>query len=126
METVNPGCITGLTDHGRGNLMADGPPSNELQALVDIMWGRQWYFSTSDHPRAKRAGSQGLRGGAVELPNGQLGPAVVAFGVMGRRQYPWDSRSMLEASWIDRFAISARSWSSWERCLGLSSASAWP
>jgi hypothetical protein len=37
--TVNPACIAGrLTDHGRGNLMADGPTSNQLQALVDIMW----------------------------------------------------------------------------------------
>jgi len=26
-----------LTDHGRGDLMADGSPTNELQTLVDSM-----------------------------------------------------------------------------------------
>jgi monoamine oxidase len=53
-------------------------------------------------------------------------PVVVEFGVMGRRQCSHGIAARLEASWTDRFAISANSWSSWERCLGPSSASPWP
>jgi hypothetical protein len=46
-----------LTDHGRGNLMADGSPSNELQTLVDSL-------PSSRPPASRVAGSEGSAAGS--------------------------------------------------------------